>query len=141
MPTPLPRRPTTRLASYIVYNFSRKSSRGSMSRLAKKGRKWRKKQGKEGWNTRRVPLPSWVTRNPSFSSSTNNFVSSIGPLIVLLANTPSSLPPHVIALRCYSYLLWVRVAVVDSSAEGDDRKFSDRFFVESGQYWSVCIVT
>lgn len=33
------------------------------------------------------------------------------------------------------------MAVVDSSAEGDDRKFSDRFFVESGQYWSVCIVT
>lgn len=83
--------------------------------------------GKEDWNTRRVPLPSWATRNPSFSSSTSNFVSSIGPLIVLLGNEYT---PHVIALWCYSYLARARVAWF-LSAEGDDRKFSERFFVES----------
>lgn len=65
---------TTRLASYNVY-FSRKPSQPA----------WRKTKEEEGWNTRRVPLPSWATSNPSFSSSsTSNFVSSIGPLIVFL---------------------------------------------------------
>lgn len=107
---PTPTRPGQPLVFWVTMCTSGENRASLPVEVGWKEEEMEEEAGKEGWNTRRVPLPSWATRNPSFSSSTSNFVSSIGPLIVLLGNEH---PSHNCIVMLFLFIM-SQSAVVDS---------------------------